>query len=51
MRWIPELVLIAGASSVVAGSLLTFDVGRALLYIGGYITTIAVIMALKRQSD
>jgi hypothetical protein len=48
MRWIPEIVLSIGASSVVAGFLLTFDTGRALLYIGGYMTTIAVIMAVKR---
>jgi hypothetical protein len=48
MRWIPEIVLSIGASSVIAGSLLTFAPGTALLYIGGYMTTIAVIMAVKR---
>lgn len=48
MKYIPEIVLVAGASSVVAGSLLTFALGTALLYIGAYMTTIAVIMAVKR---
>lgn len=48
MRWIPEGFLLAGMSSVVAGSILTFDTGLALLYIGGYLTGIAIIMAWKR---
>ena len=48
MRWIPEIVLTAGASSVAAGSLLTFAPGVALLYIGGYLTGIAILMAVTR---